>query len=102
LVVFDTSLINIKVQKNRGFKISKKVSLVFGEFGFVASNEARMELIHFTFLKKCLKKLNLKKKKEKKNSFKNFKIWVGLLPNSVMSKKSKNARMGKGKGMFDR
>lgn len=101
LVVFDTSLNNIKVQKNRGYQISKKPKLLVGDYGFVASNESKMELIHLTFLKKCLKIFNIKKKSNK-NNLKNLKIWVSLLPNSTISRKSKNSRMGKGKGLFDR
>lgn len=52
------------------------------------------------------------KKKKKKNSKtnsssnksikKNYKIWVNILPNYVISRKSKNSRMGKGKGSFER
>jgi large subunit ribosomal protein L16 len=52
------------------------------------------------------------KKKRKKNSIgnsnnnksikKNYKIWVNILPNYVISRKSKNSRMGKGKGSFER
>lgn len=102
MVVFDTSLTNIKIQKNRSYKFSKKTILLVGEYGFVASNESRMELIHITFLKKCLKFLNVKKKTNNKNNLKNFKIWIALLPNSSISRKSKNSRMGKGKGLFDR
>lgn len=101
MVVFDTSLNNIKVQKNRSYKISKKPKLLVGEYGFVASNESKMELIHLTFLKKCLRIFNLKKKSNK-NNLKNLKIWISLLPNGTISRKSKNSRMGKGKGMFER
>jgi hypothetical protein len=74
LVVFDTSLTNIKVQKNRGYKFSKTTKLLLGEYAFAASNESRMELIHMTFLKKCLKIFNVKKKTNNKNNIKNFKI----------------------------
>lgn len=103
LVVYDTSLRELKIQKHRSFKKTKKVELKFGEYAFVAANESRMELIHFTFFKRYLKKLIKKKKKNKnqeKEILKNYKIWVFLLPNYILSKKSKNSRMGKGKGGF--
>jgi large subunit ribosomal protein L16 len=34
--------------------------------------------------------------------FKNKKMWFFLLPNYILSKKSKNSRMGKGKGSIRR
>ena len=102
MAVFDTSLTNIKFHKQRTFSFSKKPKLIAGEYGIIASNESKMELIHLTFLKKCLKVFNIKKKSNNKNSIKNLKIWLSILPNATASRKSKNSRMGKGKGMFDR
>jgi len=67
MVVFDTSLQNIKVQKNRFSKTPKTPTLKFGNYGFLIKNESKIELIHITFLKKCLKKLNFKKKKNNKS-----------------------------------
>jgi ribosomal protein L16/L10AE len=46
------------------------------------------------FIKKCLKKKKFFKKTRK--------IWVFIRPNHVLSKKAKNARMGKGKGSLTR
>jgi ribosomal protein L16/L10AE len=46
-----------------------------------------------------LLKLILKRRK-KFNKFKKRKVWVFLKPNQPISKKSKNSRMGKGKGSF--
>lgn len=102
MAFFDTSLTNIKFHKRRTFSVSKKPRLIVGEYGIAVSNESKMELIHLTFLKKCLKVFNVKKKSNNKNSIKNLKIWISMLPNSTASRKSKNSRMGKGKGMFDR
>lgn len=42
----------------------------------------------------------LVKKRKKFNKFKLLQIWVFLKPNYPISKKSKNSRMGKGKGVF--
>jgi ribosomal protein L16/L10AE len=107
MVVFDTSLREIKIHKNRGSKAIKKVSFKFGEYALITSNESKLELIQFALLKRLLKKLIKKKKNKKKNKdgenkmfLKNYKIWLHILPNFAISKKSKNARMGKGKGNF--
>jgi len=113
LVVFDSSLHEIRVQKNRGFKLSKTVKIRFGEYALVSTNESKMELIQLTFIKRLLKKLLKKRKKikskgknkisqsaENKDKIRNNKIWINILPNYVLSKKSKNSRMGKGKGSF--
>lgn len=108
MVVFDKSLVDIKIHKNRKFKGNKNVLLKFGEFAFVNMKESKIELIQLSFIKKFFKKLinNKKKKSQKRNNnnliSKNYKIWVNLLPNYVLSRKSKNSRMGKGKGSFER
>jgi ribosomal protein L16/L10AE len=115
MVVFDTSLREIKIQKRRGLKLSKSIKLNYGEYAIISANESKMELIQFTLLKRMIKKLVKKRKKIKskgrvrssqvadsKTKSKNYKIWVNLLPNYIISKKSKNSRMGKGKGSFSR
>jgi hypothetical protein len=66
VVVFDTSLREIKIQKKRGFKLSKGVKLNYGEYAIVSANESKMELIQFTILKRMIKKLVKKKKEDKK------------------------------------
>lgn len=65
----------------------------------IISKENRIELVQLTiikfFLKNCLKKKN--------NSFQiNEKIWYFGKINFSLQKKSKNSRMGKGKGMIER
>jgi len=65
LVVFDSSLHEIRVQKNRGFKFSKTLKIRFGEYALVSTNESKMELIQLTFVKRLLKKLIKKRKKIK-------------------------------------
>ena len=113
LVVFDRSLHEIRVQKNRGFKFAKVVKIRFGEYALVSTNESKMELIQLTLIKRLLKKLLKKRKKikskgkskvsqssESKDKIRNNKIWINILPNYILSKKSKNSRMGKGKGSF--
>jgi len=52
-----------------------------------------LELKYFKFIIKKFRKLSKKKK---------FKVWVNFCCNHAWFKKSKNARMGKGKGKFVR
>lgn len=89
-----------KLQKNRFFKQPKNNSLKYGNLGLLVIKEGRLELIQLALLKKLLKKL-IRKKKNKKNKDLN-KIWFYTQPNFILQKKSKNSRMGKGKGMFER
>jgi ribosomal protein L16/L10AE len=115
MVVFNKNINEVKIQKHRTYLISKEIKFKFGEYAFVSSKETKIELNQLTFLKKIIKKV-VKRKRKKKNrkkkgqmmvqgksnrkKWKAFKIWFFLLPNYVFSKKSKNSRMGKGKGSF--
>lgn len=65
MVVFDTSLREIKIQKRRGFKFSKNIKINYGEYAIVSTNESKMELIQFTSLKRMIKKLIKRRKKIK-------------------------------------
>lgn len=89
-----------KIQKNRFKKNPKQIKLNFGEFGLVTKNEGRIELIQLTFLKKIIKTF-IKKKKSNVDIIRE-KIWYFGRPNFLIQKKSKNSRMGKGKGMIER
>ena len=88
------------MQKNRFFKKPNKIKLNFGEFGFFTSREGRIELIHLSILKKNMK--NFVKKKKNNIDVIREKIWYFCSPNFVLQKKSKNSRMGKGKGLIER
>ncbi len=105
MVVFKKNLVDIKVQKNRRFLKSLQNKIKFGDYALLALKETKIEMVQLSYIKKFFKKL-IKRKKKDKNSKnflqKNYKIWVSLLPNYVISKKSKNSRMGKGKGSFTR
>ena len=86
---------SFKKRYKESFKFSK---LHFGDSGMFFCKNYRLEDIYFFELKRKIKyifkyKKNLKTKK---------KFWVFLNKNSPISKKSKNARMGKGKGLFVR
>lgn len=106
MVVFSKSLVDVKLHKNRRFLGTSNKKIKFGDYAFLVKKESKMELVQLSFIKKMFKKLIEKKKKKSKNIKKyfqkNYKIWVNLLPNYVISRKSKNSRMGKGKGAFIR
>lgn len=71
----------------------------FGEFGFLTSREGRLEFVQLNFIKKYIKILFRKSK----NTPENFKkVWYSLSANHVIQCKSKNSRMGKGKGLVER
>lgn len=78
--------------KNRVFKKNDKclLHLKFGFFGFFLKNNLNFEFVYITFFKKFFKIIKLK----------NSKIWFFLAKNYPISYKSKNSRMGKGKGDF--
>jgi hypothetical protein len=65
VVVFDTSLREIKIHKRRGFKFSKEIRVNYGEYALVSANESKIELIQFTILKRMVKKLVKKRKRLK-------------------------------------
>lgn len=91
---------NKKIQKNRFFKNPKKAKLNFGDFGLAFINEGRLELIQINLIKKKVKTF-IKKKKSEIDIIRE-KIWYFGQPNFLIQKKSKNSRMGKGKGLIER
>ncbi len=62
------------------------------------NREFRFELIQFGIFKKYIKKVSKKNKISKLFLKKN--VWIFWKPNYPLTKKSKNSRMGKGKGAF--
>lgn len=89
---------NPKLQKKRGIQTQNMLYLRFGDCGIFFMQQGRIELVYLTFVKKILKKL--KKKLKPERSFR--KIWFFYTKNWSITKKTKNSRMGKGKGMFIR
>lgn len=71
----------------------------FGEFGFLILREGRLEFVQLNFIKKYIKVL-LRKSKHSPENFR--KVWYSISANHVIQCKSKNSRMGKGKGLVDR
>ena len=90
----------LKMQKNRFFRNPKTPKIVFGDSALISKNEGRIELIHLTLLKKIIKTF-IKKKKSNVDIIRE-KIWYFGRPNFYIQKKSKNSRMGKGKGLIER
>ena len=76
-----------------GYSLPKTV---FGEFSLLLCKSYNIEYIYIYNFKKSLKKYyNFKKNNLKK-------VWLFLHKNYPLTKKSKNARMGKGKGALSR
>ena len=91
---------NFKLQKKRcrhTYKYNYK--LKFGDFGFVILREGHLEFVQLNFIKKYIKIL-LRKSKHSCESFR--KVWYSISANQVIQCKSKNSRMGKGKGLVNR
>lgn len=89
-----STLIFKKFKKRKMLKNNDFLKLKFGKIGFFLKNDCRFEFIYLALLKKYLKTLNFLKLKNRKFN----KIWIFLNKNYPISTKSKNARMGKGKG----
>ena len=84
--------------KRRNKRSIKKTKLVYGNSGFIILKTIQFEYAYFYLIRKFLK-FFFKFKYSLDNY---FKIWVFLKANFPVSKKSKNSRMGKGKGAFIR
>lgn len=132
MVVFKKNIVGVRTYKNRFRSLGKQFNFRFNsQFALVSSNEAFLEISQLSLLYKAFKKITKKKRvvnrkgkyKKKKKVFrlKNIRIegvigkigkfkrrskyrriWMYLWPNHILTRKSKNARMGKGKGSFNR
>ena len=84
------------VSFKKRYKIGyKKIQLLFGNFSFTLCKSFKIEYIYLYNFKKSLKKYFKFKKGPKK-------VWLFLHKNYPLTKKSKNSRMGKGKGAVAR
>lgn len=84
---------SFKKRYSLGYKLPK---LIFGEYAFTLLKSYSIEYIYLFNFKRLIKKYyNFKKTKFKK-------VWLFLPRNYPITKKSKNARMGKGKGSVAR
>jgi len=85
-------LTNIKTQKNRSFKKTKIVRIVYGEYAFISLNESKMELNNLSVLKKNIKKLIKRKKKKKHRKHRN-KYRTPIKNNENKKKKQRNFKV---------
>lgn len=84
--------------KKRYQKPKKQINKNFGKIILYSTKQIRFEPIYFNIFRKWLKLYLV----FKKYPFLKNKIWINLNLNYPISRKSKNARMGKGKGSFFR
>jgi len=91
---------NVKNKETNSFKKRfklgyKKPGLIFGDFSIILCKSYNVEYIYIYNFKRGLKKYF---------SFRglNKKVWLFLHKNYPLTKKSKNSRMGKGKGALAR
>lgn len=80
--------------KSRGLKKTVRNRFVFGNSMITLYKNSRFEAIYYELFRKFIK--NVMKKKNVVLSKKNY--WIFLRMNTPLTKKSKNSRMGKGKG----
>lgn len=85
-------IMSFKKRYSMGFK---KPSILWGDFSMIFEKSYNIEYIYIYNFKKILKKFFKFKKKSKK-------VWFFLSKNYPLTKKSKNSRMGKGKGKLVR
>lgn len=103
MVKYDLSLAHPTMFKRRKKLSSKETKLKFGDYGLFFSHQGRFEIKYIFILRKILRKLKKKKPKRRKVTLNKARlIWFVLFPNFIISKKSKNSRMGKGKGELER
>jgi len=91
---------NIKNHETTSFKKRyqlgyKHTGLLFGDFSITLCKSYNIEYMYIYNFKKSLKKYYSFKKGNKK-------VWLFLHKNYPLTKKSKNSRMGKGKGTIAR
>ena len=84
--------------KNRNFKKTIRNRFVFGNSMIILFKNSRFEAIYYELFRKFIK--NIIKKKNSLKLDKNY--WIFLRLNTPLTKKSKNSRMGKGKGSLYR
>lgn len=82
--------------KQRNRNRYKKIKLSYGDTALVNFKNCRFEYAYFYIIRRYLK--SFFKFKYALGNY--FKLWVFLKGNFPISKKSKNSRMGKGKGSF--
>lgn len=87
--------------KLRFSKIKKIKKITYGDSAVFFKKAGTIESLYFKNLKKFFK-FFLKQKKLPRFSKRRYKVWFFIHSNFPLTKKSKNSRMGKGKGKFAR
>lgn len=101
MIVFTRKYPIQRMLKKRTFKRNKLPTLRFGTVGLYCLHTFRFEYRYCLFLRKFFKKM-FKRRKRKIRTLLKKKTWLFIRPNYTLTHKSKNARMGKGKGNFKR
>jgi len=101
MIVFSRKYPIQRMLKKRFFKRNKLPFLRYGTIGLYCLYTFRLEYRYCLFLRKFFKRL-FKRRKRKIKTFLKKKTWLFVRPNYTLTHKSKNARMGKGKGNFKR
>lgn len=101
MIVFTRKYPIQRLLKKRFFKQNKLPTLKYGTIGIYCLHTFRFEYRYCLFLRKFFKKMfSFRKRKIATLTRRN--TWLFIRPNYVLTHKSKNARMGKGKGNFKR
>jgi len=101
LVVFSRRCITKTLLKKRFFKKPILSKLRYGTYGLYCEQQFRFEYRYKFFLRKFFKRF-IKRRRRRVRSYFRRCVWLFIRPNYVLTHKSKNARMGKGKGNFKR
>ncbi len=101
MIVFTRKYPIQRMLKKRSFKKNKIPTLRFGTIGLYCLYTFRFEYRYCLFLRKFFKKM-FKRRKRKIRTLLKKRTWLFIRPNYTLTHKSKNARMGKGKGNFKR
>ena len=89
--------IRITLQKNRIKRRHLTKKLVFGYNGLLLYRQTIIENVHFKFIRLLLKR---RRRRSHKIRLVQQQYWVRFGKNVQFSKKSKNSRMGSGKGKY--
>jgi len=101
MIVFTRKYPLQRLLKKRTFKMNKKPKLKYGTSGIYCLHTFRFEYRYCLFLRKMFKRL-FSRRRRKIATCQKRKTWLFIRPNYTLTHKSKNARMGKGKGNFKR
>jgi len=101
LIVFNRKHPTQRGLKKRFFKTLKLPKLRFGTVGIYCLYSFRFEYRYCLFFRKFFKRAS-KRRKRKIRTHQRRRTWLFIRPNYTLTHKSKNSRMGKGKGNFKR